>query len=268
MSLREELLEYMNKITVPEELSPAKMGQAIFPDSYNSSKKSPVSKGANSAYNPTGEKSSDGLNDEIKKKQQTEQKPLLSVPKAEKEPSAPSLIPLPKEEKEQPAPSLIPLPKEEKSASPAVSPEEEEQQPAPPLVLTPPDTANRQTAQDSETSKPSAAEAPKSEEKKGFKLDAYSFMKIVRSQKLTGKEFLELMGNSRMSNKAFLERRNLPVFCSISMSLTSTSSPSLRMPSKLSRRLHSTSEMCNKPSLPGNISTKAPNAMIDFTTPW
>ena len=33
MSLREELLEYMNKITVPEELSPAKMGQAIFPDS-------------------------------------------------------------------------------------------------------------------------------------------------------------------------------------------------------------------------------------------
>ena len=186
MSLREELLEYMNKVAVPEELSPSKMGQAIFPDSYN------------------------------KIKEQPEKKTLLSVPEVKKEQSAPSLISMPEkkieaEEKSESPLISIPDEKKERADAPAISfSEEKTEHTRAPLVFDQKEEISGKAVTEEKTEKPVAAQEKPAEEKKGFKLDAYSFMKIVRSQKLTGKEFLELMGNSRMSNKAFLEIEQNP----------------------------------------------------------
>ena len=177
MSLREELLEYMNKVAVPEELSPSKMGTAIFPDSYN------------------------------KKKEQTEQKTLLSVPEVKQEQPAPSLI-IPEEKAENPLISL-PEEKEEKAEAPAALAEEKNEHTEKPLTSIQKNESSGREISKEEAKPPVTKEKP-AEKKQGFKLNAYSFMKIVQSQRLTGKEFLELMGNSRMSNKAFLEIEQNP----------------------------------------------------------
>ncbi len=59
-------------------------------------------------------------------------------------------------------------------------------------------------------------------------------------------------------NKTFLDRRTLPLV-SISTHFTSTVSPKCKTSSTLLMRCFSISEMCSKPSLPGKISTNAPN---------
>ena len=169
MSLREELLEYMNELPVPEEFSPEKMGERLFPESFRGRKK---------------------------------KAPLLSVPEpADKKPeeSAASLLSIPEGEKAEPAP-------------------EEKKQPVTAVLSMP--SAPKKTEKAPEISSPLRLEREKpvqkseplkiNEEKKPFVLNAYSFMKIVQSQKLTGKEFLQLIGNSRISNKAYLEIEQNP----------------------------------------------------------
>lgn len=47
-------------------------------------------------------------------------------------------------------------------------------------------------------------------EKEGFSLDAKTFIKAVKAEKISGKEFLELMGNSRISNDAYAEIEQNP----------------------------------------------------------
>src|SRR3954470_13321848 len=62
------------------------------------------------------------------------------------------------------------------------------------------------------------------------------------------------------------ERRILPLR-STETTLTSTSSPSLSTSSTFFTRVLARSEMCTRPSVPGKISTKAPNSMIRRTVP-
>lgn len=61
-----------------------------------------------------------------------------------------------------------------------------------------------------------------------------------------------------LGNKAFRDNFSLPVFLSISISFTCTSSPILKTFSTSSVRFQSISEMWSKPSFPGSISIKAP----------
>ena len=47
-------------------------------------------------------------------------------------------------------------------------------------------------------------------QKEGFSLDAKTFIKAVKAEKISGREFLELMGNSRISNSAYAEIEQNP----------------------------------------------------------
>src|SRR5207245_503558 len=71
---------------------------------------------------------------------------------------------------------------------------------------------------------------------------------------------------SGLSSSAFRESRMRPR-SSTSSSLTRTWSPFFTTSSVRSVRPCCNSEMCNSPSTPGRISTKAPNAVVLFTTP-
>src|SRR5207245_1297742 len=68
------------------------------------------------------------------------------------------------------------------------------------------------------------------------------------------------------SSSAFRDSRMRPR-SSTSSSLTRTWSPFFTTSSVRSVRPCCNSEMCNSPSTPGRISTKAPNAVVLFTTP-
>src|SRR4029079_15957890 len=63
------------------------------------------------------------------------------------------------------------------------------------------------------------------------------------------------------------DRRILPVARSIAMTFTSISSPSLQTSSTRLTRFESSSLMCTRPSVPGRISTNAPNSASRLTTP-
>src|SRR5215471_11548389 len=63
------------------------------------------------------------------------------------------------------------------------------------------------------------------------------------------------------------DRRILPEARSMPMTFTSISSPSLQTSCTVRTRFSSSSLMCTRPSVPGRISTKAPNSAMRRTTP-
>src|SRR5512140_767228 len=71
---------------------------------------------------------------------------------------------------------------------------------------------------------------------------------------------------SGFGTSAFIDRRRRPR-SSRSMSFTRTRSPFLTTSSVLSVRPCASSEMCTSPSVPGKISTNAPNAVVLLTVP-
>src|SRR5258708_5949805 len=71
---------------------------------------------------------------------------------------------------------------------------------------------------------------------------------------------------SGFGTSAFIDRRRRPR-SSRSMSLTFTRSPFLTTSSVFSVRPCLSSEMCTRPSVPGMISTNAPNCVVDLTIP-
>ena len=192
MSLREELLEYINQVPVPEEFLPENMGKTLFPEQKRLKPTAADSKQLLSVSEAKEEKASAVNNGG-----------LLSVPeiKAENKEKSP-LISLPQDmAEEKPATSL-----------------RKENKPLSEKNITKKEAVNEQKTvqapQQKEPSKPLVQQAEKSsapvENKKAFELNAYSFMKIVQSQKLTGSEFLQLIGNSRIGNKAYLEIEQNP----------------------------------------------------------